>query len=315
MTTQPGLVAVRGFSLIRASGADAMHFLHGQFTQKIEGLGGSCRSAGYCSPKGRLLAAMRAWLAEDGSVMLMMPEVIAESFLKRIRMYVLRAKVTFTALEPAPLMAAFIGEAGSKAAQALGLALPAAGEARRDAEKGLLLLGLQPAAAVEGFCAGGQRTLAIALPGTQAPLAAPADDGALFRASEEAAGVAQVYPETRELFVPQAANFELAGGVVFDKGCYPGQEVISRVQHIGETNRRAALGIAEGAAQVRPGDPVYAAGDEAGRVIDAVSIGGRTLVFFSATLAAIAEGASLAADGPKLAAAALPYAWKNAQNA
>lgn len=311
MTTLPGVAAVEGLALIRASGADAVRFLHGQFTQKIEGLAGHCRSAGYCSPKGRLLAAMRAWMADDGSVMLLLPAATAEGFLKRIRMYVLRAKVSFGLVEPAPRMAAFIGAAGEAAAKGLGLALPAAGEALLAPEKGLVLLGLQPAAAVAGFCAGGARTLAIELPGAEGALPAALAAPEFFRASEEAAGVAAVYPETRELFVPQAANFELAGGVVFDKGCYPGQEVVSRVQHIGETNRRAALVVAEGQSAAKPGDPVYAAGDEAGRVIDATAIDGRTLIFYSATLAAIKNGVSLAPDAPALAPVDLPYVYRN----
>ena len=50
-------------------------------------------------------------------------------------------------------------------------------------------------------------------------------------------------PPTRETFVPQAVNLELVDGVSFSKGCYPGQEVVSRLQHLGETNRRAAVGI------------------------------------------------------------------------
>lgn len=62
-------------------------------------------------------------------------------------------------------------------------------------------------------------------------------DSALWWASEIAAGKTTVWPGSRELFVPQAVNYELSGGVVFNKGCYPGQEVVSRVQHIGETSR------------------------------------------------------------------------------
>ena len=58
--------------------------------------------------------------------------------------------------------------------------------------------------------------------------------------------------------MPQAVNYELSGGVVFNKGCYPGQEVVSRVQHIGETSRRAAFGLVAGTAGRSPALPYTA---------------------------------------------------------
>ena len=82
----PGVMHAGGISLIRVSGADAVHFLHCQFTQAVENLGSRTTLAGYCSPKGRLLALMRVWMEGD-DVMLALPASMAEGFLKRIRMY------------------------------------------------------------------------------------------------------------------------------------------------------------------------------------------------------------------------------------
>ena len=61
----PGVMHAGGISLIRVSGADAVHFLHCQFTQAVENLGSRTTLAGYCSPKGRLLALMRVWMEGD----------------------------------------------------------------------------------------------------------------------------------------------------------------------------------------------------------------------------------------------------------
>ena len=302
----PGVMHTGGISLIRVSGADAVHFLHGQFTQAVENLGNRTTLAGYCSPKGRLLALMRVWMDGD-DVMLALPASMAESFLKRIRMYVLRAKVVFTPLDPAPQTLAFVGEAGEKAAAQMGLAVPQPGEVRR--EGAVTLLGLPPSEAIDGFCAGGSRTLALFPAGTEFPFA-PAPD-AWRTAAVIAAGVPQILPETRERFVPQAVNLELVGGVSFKKGCYPGQEVVSRVQHIGETNRRAAIGRIAAAEDVLPGAPVYSEGDEAGSVILSARIGKDALIFYSATLSAIEEGVSLTPDGAKLSNVPLPYRIRN----
>ncbi|MCK7494351.1 MAG: tRNA-modifying protein YgfZ [Comamonadaceae bacterium] len=46
---------------------------------------------------------------------------------------------------------------------------------------------------------------------------------------------------TQEEFVPQMANFELIGGVSFQKGCYPGQEIVARTQYLGKLKRRMYL--------------------------------------------------------------------------
>ena len=57
------------------------------------------------------------------------------------------------------------------------------------------------------------------------------------------AGVAWISATSSEQFVPQATNYELVGGVNFQKGCYPGQEVVARSQYLGKLKRRAAIGI------------------------------------------------------------------------
>jgi folate-binding protein YgfZ len=47
------------------------------------------------------------------------------------------------------------------------------------------------------------------------------------------AGVPVILPATQEQFVPQMANLELIGAVNFKKGCYPGQEIVARMQYLG----------------------------------------------------------------------------------
>ncbi len=118
-------------------------------------------------------------------------------------------------------------------------------------------------------------------------------------------------PPTRETFVPQAVNLELVDGVSFSKGCYPGQEVVSRLQHLGETNRRAAVGILSAEAAAPAGAPVYAKGEEVGRVVRAVTLGGRTLVLFSATIGSLLTGITLTPDGQPLELVELPYRYRN----
>lgn len=50
---------------------------------------------------------------------------------------------------------------------------------------------------------------------------------------------AQITPETSEKFIPQDLNLDINEvGVSFNKGCYPGQEVVARVHYLGKPKRR-----------------------------------------------------------------------------
>ena len=190
LAVPPSIACAPNTALIRVTGEDARHFLHGQFTQKIENLAGRTTLAGYCSPKGRLLAVMRAWLSGD-AVMLALPAEMAEGFLKRLHMYVLRSKVSFEVVDPAPAMLIAVGEEGAKTLAALGLEMPAHGVCIE--KDGFTLLGIEPSQTVPGFCAGGARALVILPAGkTAADFGLTPTPAAWALASSISAGIPQV---------------------------------------------------------------------------------------------------------------------------
>lgn len=298
--TDAHLVRVDDYALVRVTGKDAVTFLHGQFTNAIQGLGDTVRSAGYCTPKGRLLATMRLWMDGD-VVMMLVPKAIGPAFIKRLRMYVLRADVKFECATDGVVMLGVTGNAEAVLAD-LHLPVPAEGAVVR--HEGLTILDAEVAQTIAGFTTGGRRALIVA-PADHA-LVADAGDGAYWWASEVAAGKVTIWPRTRELFVPQAVNFELTGGVVFNKGCYPGQEVVSRVQHIGETSRRASIGLVAGDAPL-PGAPIFSDGAEVGFVVEAVQKDGKSLILFSSLRAALLGKLTLTPEGAEVDVLPLPY--------
>lgn len=298
--TDAHLVRVDDYALVRVAGKDAVTFLHGQFTNAIQGLGDTVRSAGYCTPKGRLLATMRLWMDGD-AVMMLVPKAIGPAFIKRLRMYVLRADVKFECATDGVVMLGVTGNAEAVLAD-LHLPVPAEGAVVR--HEGLTILDAEVAQTIAGFTTGGRRALIVA-PADHA-LVADAGDGAYWWASEVAAGKVTIWPRTRELFVPQAVNFELTGGVVFNKGCYPGQEVVSRVQHIGETSRRASIGLVAGDAPL-PGAPIFSDGAEVGFVVEAVQKDGKSLILFSSLRAALLGKLTLTPEGAEVDVLPLPY--------
>jgi folate-binding protein YgfZ len=129
---------------------------------------------------------------------------------------------------------------------------------------------------------------------------------------EVTSGIARIVDATVERFVPQMVNFELVGGVNFQKGCYPGQEVVARSQYRGIVKRRAFVFEADAAAQ--PGQEVFHSGDAeqpAGMVINAASLAGAHRALVEVKLAALDAGSLHlgAAGGPLLQRIALqPYA-------
>ena len=94
----PAFVRLATLGVTTVTGKDALTFLHGQVTNRLQPIGKRAPLAGYCSPKGRLLATMRVW-AEGDKLSLLLPKSVEPAFLKRIRMYVLRADVQFAADE------------------------------------------------------------------------------------------------------------------------------------------------------------------------------------------------------------------------
>jgi folate-binding protein YgfZ len=127
---------------------------------------------------------------------------------------------------------------------------------------------------------------------------------------EVTSGVPRITAATVEQFVPQMINLERVGGVDFQKGCYPGQEVVARSQYRGTLKRRMHLFATGGAAQ--PGQELFHSADPAqpaGMVVNSASDATGTRLLAEVKLAAL-DGGSLhlgSAQGPALQRLDLPY--------
>jgi folate-binding protein YgfZ len=123
-------------------------------------------------------------------------------------------------------------------------------------------------------------------------------------------GVARIVAATVEQFVPQMVNLELVGGVNFQKGCYPGQEVVARSQYRGTLKRRAFLVRSRG--PLAPGVEVFHSADPAqpaGKVVLAASApDGGHAALVELKIAATHGPGELRAGAAVLSTTALPYA-------
>jgi len=231
------------YGLLHAAGDDARAFLHAQLTNDVEHLGtGQARYAGWCSAKGRLLATFLV-VPFSGGFMLQLSRDLVPAVAKRLSMFVLRSKVK-------------IADVTGQWAQ-FGIWEPGTGNALSVNERdGAIGVRIDP-----------DRSLVLA-PETSSGRYSPnasAEDWAL---AEVRAGRPLIAQTTQDQFVPQMVNLELAGGVDFKKGCYPGQEVVARAQYRGAVKRR--MYRVRGAA-LRPGQELYsddAPGQASGTVVN-----------------------------------------------
>lgn len=294
-----GVAALPQLGVIRAEGEDAARFLHGQLTQDFLLLGpDEARLAAFCSPKGRMLASFIGIKPTPQEILLVCQADVLQTTLKRLSMFVLRAKVRLSDASADYELRGLLGNALSSIAEEDRKTL-----ACKDFGSGKLVF-LHPAPSLS-------RALWIAPRGTPAPAGAELDP-VLWQWAEVQSGVAWVSAAIADQFVPQMLNYESVGGVNFKKGCYPGQEVVARSQFRGVLKRRGYL--VHGEVELRAGQEVFRAADPeqpCGLVAQAAPspFGGFDAI--ASLQISAAEAADLhlgAADGPALSLRPLPYA-------
>lgn len=298
--------------LISASGAGAQEFLQGQLTNDIRQVSAShSQLSGFCSPKGRILANFMVFQRGD-AYYLRMPREQVEPTLKRLRMFVLRAQVT---LEDASDNWVHIGYSGPDAAKQLHSLFGAAPEKPHDVLQSdaltiVRLHGPHPRFEIYGELDGMQKLWTL-LDVRAAPVGEEA-----WRLLDIRAGVPVVYAATADAFVPQMVNMQLVDGLSFTKGCYPGQEVVARMQYLGKLKRRMYRARIDGKECPAPGTTLFAAGSTSGQGAGKVVCGARSPDGGCELLAVVEIASQEAGDihldglnGPVLHFEPLPYAF------
>lgn len=262
------LVDLSHLAIWRASGPEAQTFLQNQFSSDVRDVSEThSQLSAYCNPKGRMLAIFRI-LRRGDAYCLILPESLAETTFKRLRMFILRAQVK---LEPVSADIQATGISGPDAQQAIkectGIIAPETVDSVVTQES-LSILRLPGPHPRFILLAPADRTMQLWAQLSARLTAAGAGTWAWL---DIQAGLPTVLPGTVEAFVPQMANMELLGGVSFKKGCYPGQEIVARMHYLGRLKQRLYRAHVQTDEPLRPGDAVYAPGfvDQAsGTVVD-----------------------------------------------
>jgi tRNA-modifying protein YgfZ len=300
------LVPLVDQGVIRASGEEAASFLHNLLTNDVQNLApGAVRFAGLCTPKGRLLATFHVWWRE-GDLLLQLSADILPAILKKLSMYVLRSKVKLADADQDTVLLGLGGPDAESLLREQAMSVPSPMQSTAidggqviALDKARYVLALAPAAAIALW----PRLTAKARP---SGLAA-------WRWLEIAAGQPRIEARTQEAFVPQMMNMEApaVAGVIFTKGCYPGQEVVARTKYLGKVKRRMYRAKIDTA--LPPGTDVFTAeaGDQhCGALVTVAPSpdgGFECLVVVQSSGAEAGEVHAGSPSGPRLQVLPLPY--------
>ena len=223
-----GMAELTHLGVIRATGEDAATFLQGQLTQDVVTLGLSeARLAAFCNAKGRMQASFVIFRRSEHEILLVCSRDILPATLKRLSMFVLRAKAKLTDASAEFRLLGIIGDATE-------LIAASARSAWAKADIGTVNVVFLPAGA-------GQARALWCAPVADPVPACPSIDLNLWHWLTVQSGIAMISQPIFEALVPQMLNYESVGGVNFKKGCYPGQEIVARSQFRGTLKRRAYL--------------------------------------------------------------------------
>ena len=252
------------FGILKISGEDAQNFLQNLFSSDVREVSAQlAQISSLNTAKGRMLATFLIWQT-DADYFLLLPRDLCAPIRKRLSMYVLRAKVKIEDASEGIVCLGLAGEGatallqqhfGSVPQNSLGVEQhDNASVVRVGAQRYQINTTLQHAPALwQNLCTSSRA------------VGSPCWDWLNIRS-----GIPVIVPATQEQFVPQMANLELIGGVNFKKGCYPGQEIVARMQYLGKSKRRMYLAHANENAQA--GDQLFSAeveGQSCGMVANA----------------------------------------------
>ena len=254
------------FGTLRVSGEEAQPFLQNLLSNDIREVSSArAQLSSFNTAKGRVLATLLIW-REGDDYLLQLPRVLCEPMRKKLGMYVLRAKVK---IADASDEIVALGLSGVNAQEVL------TGQFGELPQSLLGFLGTAQGSIIKigdtrfqiNASAQQAQTLWQALSQRAQPAGSVCWDWLNIRS-----GIPVILPQTQEKFVPQMVNFDLIGGVSFKKGCYPGQEIVARMQYLGQLKRRMYLAHLDSIDIPQAGDELFSAdmeGQPTGMIVNA----------------------------------------------
>ncbi len=233
-----GQALLKNSTILQAEGADAASFLQGQFSQDLMKLSDKKACfAGLSNPKGRLIVNAFIYKKADDIFWIVLATSMLPETLKQLTKYVMRSKVKFSQVD------------------------------------NLLLYGLwnqhQESTTLfnDNFKLAEHANISIGI--TDKKIDSDLEDESLWSLQKILNVIPEVGPETQEHFVAQMLNMDVLNGISFNKGCYTGQEIIARMQHLGRIKRRTILVSSQNA--LSPGEKITYKESPFGEIINCIA--------------------------------------------
>ena len=276
------------YGVLAITGRDARTFLQGQLTNDLLGLDrhpGMIAAA--CNRQGRVITTMRL-AAMDDAVLIVLHRELAPVVITQLSQFVLRADVSITDV--------------SAGLYVMGLL---------DAEPDARWSQSAVAASSLSFLVCSPRRILLVGPRTAldaAVAAVPRGNPVDWERGCIADGEPAIYPDTSTLWLPQMLNLDLIAAISFAKGCYLGQEIVARAQHLGRIKRRMLRYVAPAGLALHPGQSLYCTGTPAAQIVMAAADAGASHCLAVVELARCSDLLGLSPGGSEFVPAGLPYA-------
>jgi folate-binding protein YgfZ len=192
--------------------------------------------AGYCSPKGRLLAFFFI-TRMDANYFLFCPPCISEAISKRLAMYVLRAKVEILS-SPEDIDYFLVDESNIKKLHNNFSSIPQSKMQTVLSNNKSVSLTMLDGPKRYYFIFGYKKEILKLYDEIYSTEIKPSNWNEVHIDNI----IPNIFNETQDLYIPQSVNLDLIGAVNFKKGCYTGQEVVARTHYLGKPKRRMYLG-------------------------------------------------------------------------
>jgi folate-binding protein YgfZ len=291
------LVPLPYVRILSVTGSDATAFLQAQLSRRVDNLSPSRSAlAGWHDARGKVRAIFRV-IEVAGGYLLVAPADLADQLISTMSMFVLRSDVRIESTE-----------------------LICAGLVSLDPDVEAGKAGL-PNTVNSVVSSNGLSAICVASgcwhiigPGEALPHATDSDCSPVA-AAEIRAGLPQVDQQTTLRYVPHMLNLDKLDAIDFEKGCYPGQEIIARTEHLGSVKRRAQAFTVN--AEAAPVDtpsadtPIVDSHDEhIGQVLRAARDSDGSIVLLAVVTLSALDGAAFLStpEGPQLERLKLPFA-------
>ena len=254
------------FGTLKVTGEEAQKFLQNLLSNDINTVNSkSAQLSSFNSPKGRLMATILIW--QDGTdYFLQLPRSLTVAIHKRLAMYVMRSKVKISDVSDEIVCVGLSGkDSANLIKQHFSEILKQDWAVAQHEDVTVIRI------AADRYQLNTTPQKACALWSGMAVEARPAGSNCWDWLNIRA-GIPAITPATQEHFVLQMTNLDLLGGVSFNKGCYPGQEIVARTHYLGKQKRRMFLAHVETENTPIAGNEVFSeemAGQACGAVINA----------------------------------------------